>query len=197
MASEVDAYNLALSNIAAKAFVQSLTEDSNERKYCSANFNTALETVLEDHDWGFASAYKYLALTINDAEGQWIYQYAYPSDCIKVREIMRDSDDEAVIPYKKDMNSGGTGMVIHTDKESAKLRYTKKVANPVLFTAKAFEALGWKLSTMIAIPLTGNLKLKQGAETSYLKVLAEAKVSDISEGVNRDAPTPTMISIRS
>lgn len=201
MASKVDIFNLALSNISAKAFVQSLTEDSNERKYCSANFDTALETVLEDHDWNFASAYDDLAQLKESSDTvpppiPWIYEYAYPSEAVKVREIVRDTDNEKDVPFHVALNDERTGKVIHTDKQSAKARYTARITNETLLTPRAVEAVGWKLATMIAVPLTGNLKLKQDAEQSYLNAIASAKASNFNEGVSREEPDPPLIQAR-
>lgn len=201
MASKVDIFNLALSNIAAKAFVQSLTEDSNERKYCSANFNTALNIVLEDHDWGFASDYDDLAQLKQSSDTvpppvPWIYEYTYPSEAVVVREIVRDTDNEKDVPFQVALNDAGTGKVIHTDKQSAKARYTKRITNVTLLTPRAAEAVGWKLATMIVISLVGDLKLKKSAEQSYLNSIAEAKKSNLNEGVNREAPDPPLIAAR-
>lgn len=200
MASMIDVFNMALSNIAARAFVQSLTEDSNERKYCSANIDNAMESVLEDHDWGFASSYENLALLkkYNDASPPpkpWLYQYSYPTLCIKVREIVRLSDNNNEIPFKIDLSNDIK--VIHTDIENAILRYTKRISNTSLFSSRATEALAWKLSTRIVIPLSHNLKLKQNAELSYLNALAEAKTADFNENVNRPEREPELILARS
>ncbi len=202
MASQVAIYNLALSNIAAKSRVNSLTEDTNERKVCSVHYDSARESVLEDHDWNFASFYDTLALikesTDTDAPPlPWLYQYTYPSTCIYAREITRQLDSESVVPFRVDLNDDKTGKVIHTDKQDAILRYTKRINNPTLFTPRAVEALGWKLSTLICISLTGNLKLKQSAEESYLRSIRDAKASNYNESVNRDASDPSLISARS
>ncbi len=202
MASKVDIFNLALTDISAKAFVQSLTEDSNERKYCSANFDAALDIVLEDHDWNFASAYDDLAQLKESSDDvpppiPWIYEYAYPSKAVVVREIVRDTDNEKDVPFAVALNDEGTGKVIHTDKQSAKARYTKRITNATLLSPRAAEAVGWKLATMIVIPLVGDLKLKQSAEQSYLNAITQAKASNFNEGVNRKAPDPELIQARS
>lgn len=199
MASMIDVFNMALSNIAARAFIQSLTEDSNERKYCSANIDNAIESVLEDHDWGFASSYENLALLkkYNDAVPPplpWLYQYSYPALCTKVREIVRLSDNDKEIPFKIDLSNDIK--VIHTDIQNAILRYTKRISL-LLFSPRAIEALGWKLATRIVIPLTHNLKLKQNAEQSYVNALAEAKAADSNENVNRPEREPDLILARS
>lgn len=201
MASKVNIFNLALTNIAAKAQVQRDTEESNEAIYCLANFDVALEIVLEDHDWSFASAYDDLAQLKESSDDvpppvPWIYEYAYPSEAVVVREIVRDTDNEEEVPFQPALNDAGTGKVIHTDKQSAKARYTKRITNVTLLTPRAAEAVGWKLATMIVIPLVGDLKLKQNAEQSYLNSIAEAKKSDLNEGVNRKAPDPSSIQAR-
>lgn len=202
MASQVDIFNLALSNIAAKSRVNSLTEDSNERKVCSVHYENAREIVLEDHDWNFASFYETLALLKESSDTvppplPWLYQYDYPSTCIKAREITRQLDSEAPVPFKVDLNDSVTGKVIHTDKQEAILRYTKRITNPTLFTPRAVEALAWKLATLIAITLTGNLKLKQNAEEAYTRAIIDAKASNFNENVNRKASDPSLISARS
>ena len=202
MASQVDVYNLALSNIASKARVNSLTEDSVERKTCEAQFFAAREDVLEDHDWNFASFYSTLVLVKESTDTvapplPWIYQYEYPALCVKAREITRQVDSEADVPFRVDLNDDKTGKYIHTDKQDAILRYTIRVTNMTLFTPKAVKALGWKLATLIVIPLNGNLKLKQSAEESYLRALADAKASNFNESVNRNAADPSLIQARS
>jgi|TARA_Y100000310_G_scaffold69394_1_gene64888 hypothetical protein len=202
MSSQVDVYNLALDNIASKARVNSLTEDSIERKTCEAQFFTAREVVLEDHDWNFASFYETLTLVKESTDTvapplPWLYQYTYPSTCVCAREITRQTDGEADVPFRIDLNDDKTGKYIHTDKQDAILRYTKRITNISLFTPRAIEALGWKLATMIVISLNGNLKLKQNAEQSYINAIASAKASNFNESVNRDAADPSLIQSRS
>ncbi len=201
MASKVDIYNLALGNIASKATVQSLTEDSNERKTCDAFFDSALQIVLEDHDWGFASDDDDLVQLKESSDlvpptKPWLYEYVYPSEAVFIREIVRDTDNEKEVPFAIGINDEATGKVILTDKKSAKARWTRRITNETLLTPRAAEAVGWKLSTMIVIPLTHNLKLKQAAETSYLRAITQAKTSNFNEGANRTAPEPEAIQAR-
>ena len=112
MASKVDIYNIALGNIAAKSFVQSLTENSVERKTCDSQFDNALETILEDHDWGFASDDDDLVLLKESSDDvpptkPWLYEYVYPSEAVAIREIVRDTDNEKEVPFKIGINDEG------------------------------------------------------------------------------------------
>ncbi len=175
---------------------------SNERKYCSANYDNALETVLEDHDWGFASKYEDLALLKESTDDNppplpWLYEYDYPSDCIKAREIQKLSDAEDEIPFRLDLDDDGTGKVIHTDREDAKLRYTKRLVSCTLFSPKAIKALGLELASRIVIPLTGNLELKQTIDNLYEVALSNAEASNFNENVNRKPQDPETITSRS
>jgi hypothetical protein len=202
LSSQVDIYNLALSNIAAKSRVNSLTEDSDERKVCDVHYENAREIVLEDHDWNFASFFETLALLKESTDAippplPWIFEYAYPSTCVKVREITRDTDSEPPVPFSVGVNDNRTGKVIRTDKQAAKLRYTFRITNSSLFTPRAVEAIGWKLATLIAISLTGNLKLKQNAEESYLRAIIDAKSSNYNENIDRKSADPSLIAARS
>lgn len=201
MASKVDIYNLALGNIASKSFLQSINEDSVERKTCDAQFDSALETVLEDHDWGFASDDDDLAQLKESSDDvpptePWLFEYAYPSEAVVIREIVRDTDNEKEVAFAIGINDEGTGKVILTDKQEAKARWTRRITNVTLLSPRAAEAVGWKLATMIAIPLTHNLKLKQSAEESYINAISSAKASNFNEGVNRTAPEPLGIQAR-
>lgn len=195
--SKVDLFNLALANISARAFVESLTEDSNERKYCSANYDAAVRAVLEDHDWNFASAHATLALDSDDPISPWLYRYTYPSKCIAAREIVKESDDAPEIPFKVDLDTAFTGKVIHTDQEQAVLRYTREVLTPGLFSPHAVIAAGWKLGSMIAIPLTHKLQIKQICDQEYQRTISEARAMNSNEAVKRDDPTPDTIQARS
>jgi hypothetical protein len=198
----VDIYNLALSNIAAKSRVNSLTEDSNEKKVCDAHYENAREIILEDHDWNFASFFETLALVKESTDAvppplPWLYEYTYPSTCVKIREITRELDSEPPVAFSVGLNDNKSGKVIRTDKQDAKARYTFRITNPALFTPRAVEAIGWKLATLIAITLTGNLKLKQSAEESYLRAIIDAKSSNYNENINRKSADPSLIAARS
>lgn len=199
--SQVGVYNLALSNIVAENFVQSLEEDSIERLTCDANFQPSLDEVLADHDWGFASKYQTLVVIKSSTDTvppplPWIFEYEYPAHCIHVREIAKDSDNEDEIPFSIGINDANTGRVIYSDKSQARARFTRGVVTPELLSPKAIIALGWKLSTRIVTPLVGNLELKETAENEYRNAINQAKRFDFDEGVNRAPQAPESITAR-
>lgn len=213
MSTKAEIFNLALTNVSAKGGVEDPNEDTFEANTCLENFDNALEVVLEDHDWGFASAYKVLALTTQTPQTPWLYQYTYPSDGLKAREVIRESLSvpsgsysssqlsvpvftEKEIPFRIDINATNTGRVIHTDKRDACLRYTRLINKESLLSPKAVDALGWKLATRIAMKITGNEELKKFAEQGYLNSLITAAALDFNESVNRKPSDPEAISSR-
>ncbi len=199
--NEVQLYNIALSNAGSKAVVQSLDEDTVERETCTVHFQASLNEVLEDHDWGFASKFELLAVLKSSTDDvppplPWVFEYEYPANCISVREITRDTDAEDEIPFQIGISDDNTAQVIYSDKGQAKARFTRALTNPVLLSPKAVIALGWKLATKIAMPLTGNLEAKQRAEEEYKITISTAKASNFNQGVPREAAEPEAITSR-
>jgi hypothetical protein len=199
--SQVGVYNLALSNIVAENFVQSLEEDSVERITCDANFQPSLDEVLGDHDWGFASKYELLAVIKSSTDTvppplPWIFEYEYPANCVHVREIAKDADNEDEVPFSIGLNDENTGRVIYSDKAQARARFTRSITNTEILSPKAIIALGWKLATRIVTPLVGNLELKETAENEYRNSINQAKRFDFDEGVNRKPKDPESITSR-
>lgn len=201
--SEVDIYNLALTNAKAKAFVQLLTEDSLERKYCTANFKPSVAAALEEHDWKFASKTVKLQLIAqagsSDADAPpppWQFAYKYPNDCAQFREIVRDSDDEPIVAYDIQMNAAGTGKRILCDKPLALGRYTALTYNVGLFSALFGDAVGWRLAMRIAPPLIGENAPLRYLTQMYTSSLALAATSDANQFAKRDNQTPTLITAR-
>lgn len=214
MSTKAEIFNLALTNVSAKGSVNDPNEDTFEANTCLENFDNALEVLLEESDWGFVSVSVALALTSPHLpETPWIYQYVYPSDCLKAREIVRETlvvpsgsfssaqfqnpvFTENEIPFRLGINSARTGNVIHTDKREAILRYTVLIEKESLLPPKAVEALGWKLATRIAMKITGNEELKKFAEQGYLNSLVTAAALNFNESVNRKPSDPEAISSR-
>lgn len=201
--SEVDVYNLALTNAKSKAFVQSLTENSLERKYCTANFIPSVAATLEQADWKFASksaALQLLAKAGDDNDDAppppWQFAYKYPNDCAQFREILRDSDDEELVPYDVQINFSENGKRILTDKPLAWGRYTVLTYSVGLFSPLFVDALAWRLAMRIAPPLIGENAPLRFLTQMYVTSLATAETSNKNQAMKRANQTPSLISSR-
>lgn len=201
--SEVDIYNLALTNAKSKAFVQSLTEDSLERKYCTANFKPSVAAALEQADWKFASKTVSLQLVAESGDGTaeappkpWQFSYKFPNDCAQFREILRDSDDEDIVAFDIQMDAAGTGLRILTDKPLAMGRYTALTYNVNLFSALFIDAVGWRLAMRVAPPLIGENAPLRYLTQMYSNALSIAATSNANQAAKRKEQTPELITGR-
>jgi hypothetical protein len=77
----------ALARLGTQSSIASLDEDSPEANACTTFYAQALDAALAEIDWRFATRYQALALA-GTAPPHWLYQYAIPADCVRVRKIL-------------------------------------------------------------------------------------------------------------
>lgn len=180
MASDVDICNEALSHLGDSATVSSINppEGSAQAEHCARFYPTALASLLELHQWGFANRRAVLAEVANPST-TWAYAYSQPSDVVSLLSILasdaaddysapnRDSAQEFSTPYTLSPNIGGNytpqnysteidssgGLIILTNQVNAVLRYTAMVADPTKFSPTFREALAWMLASKLAGPV--------------------------------------------
>src|ERR1700749_866939 len=90
MASVVNICNLALGGLGEDATVTAISppDGSQNASYCQQFYPIARDMFLEMHNWRFASKRMPLAqLNTTEIPAEWVYAYAIPSTCIKVRAI--------------------------------------------------------------------------------------------------------------
>jgi hypothetical protein len=196
MASVVDIYNMALSHLGTKSTVSSATENSTEAKKCSLHYDTARDATLEAFNWSFARRHTTLAL-VGDAELGWVYQYAYPSECVTVRRILTTHRDDDPIPFRIAHSELNDAKVILTDQPGAAVEYTKRVTNSTLYSASFVSALSAQLAAMVAMPLTGKANLRDDALALFNLYIAQAQAHDRNQGEKDDQPDADWILARS
>lgn len=204
MASVVDICNLALSRLGDSATVSSIDppEGSPQAQYCATFYPIARDTMLEMHQWTFATR-RIIPAQVSFSYSQWDYAYAAPSDMLDVIAVMSpDATDDfsqplvvenqilgsvnsgmgtyAPQPYSLESLADGT-VVILTDQENALLRYTARVEDTSKYPALFVDALGWLLASHLAGPLmkgdTG-AKIAQSAYRSFQLAFARATSAD-------------------
>lgn len=196
MASQVQIFNLALANIGSKAQVDAPDEASNEAYYCNLFWDDARKASLREHKWNFASKYESLADLGTPVTTKWDYMYAFPSGALAIREILPRITGQPQNEYEVALNAAGSAKVILCDIDDAEVAYTSDVTEPELFDPQFVEALSWKLGSLLALPITGSVQIKQAAETMFRNVLNSALTSDGSEGQAEEAPEASWIRAR-
>lgn len=150
--------NTALSRIGvSKQIVNVATEQSIEASSMRLVYNDAIQEVLRDVPWPFATRLVQLAqVGATRPNSDWLYAYRQPSDCIFERRIVISRTDVAnPDPIAFQLSSDDTGGLIFTNQANAVLEYTARPKCPhtrgeVLFK----EAAIWKLAGACAAALT-------------------------------------------
>ena len=184
MSSKTEICNLAISNLGSgKEIANVETEKSQEARACNRYFDIALETLLEEYEWTFATRTQALNLIETDPNENWEYSYRWPVDCLKIIKIVNDNrvdNYENLIPF--DVVSDDSGKLIHTDKVSANIKYIRKLENYSVLSANFRLALSYLLASYIAPRINENspLKSKQEMFAQYLLELSRAKTKDMN-----------------
>lgn len=184
MASVVEICNRALSNIGNSRSINSLTEASKEAGECSLHYESCRDAVLADFDWNFATKRVALADT-GTPPPDWSYAYRYPTDCLRITEIMvpgvRNPTAEQRIQYETGTDSDGTGKLIYTDQPEAWLKYVMRIEDVNMFDPIFSEALAWRLAAAINMALTGNADLGNNALSMYGRTILSAGSHSMNE----------------
>lgn len=108
MASDIDICNLALARLGDEANVSSINppDQSAQANYCARFYPMSLASILDDHNWGFATKTATLALVTN-SNSLWDYCYEVPSDMNNIIAVF-DYQAEGDVNYGG--NNSGTGI---------------------------------------------------------------------------------------
>lgn len=184
MTSQVEIYNMALGNIGISETVASLEERSKAQQVCSRYWDIARDTALAQFPWQFATKIATLAL-IGTAPRGWLYQYQYPTDCLKAMHLTPGGR----IPRPQSMGErqnfstgyGDGGQVIWTNEQAAELAYVVRITDTGRFPPLFVEALSWKLAELIATPMTAQTSVVQNAMSGYIQAWQLAASQDLNE----------------
>lgn len=184
MASEVDIANLALSHLGDSATVASLDppEGSAQAEHCARFYPIARDSLLELHNWKFATRRATLAQLSVDS-GPWAFAYAVPADALKMLAVLpsgaaSDADSE---DYEPEVVETGASAIL-TNCELATLRYIALVTDTTKFSPLFELALSWQLASFLAGPI-----LKGDAGAAEAKRCAGVAMAHLSQAAISDA----------
>lgn len=184
MASEVDIANLALARLGDDATVSELDppEGSTQAENCATFYPIARDSLLEMHNWKFATTRIALASVDLPSNPGWLYAYQEPSDCIQLLAVLPpDAPDNysvqlgnvssfftgaAVTPntsldntvlyvpqdYAMETDDSGNSIIL-TNQEEATGRFVKRIKDTTRFSPLFIDTLAWYLASMLAGPL--------------------------------------------
>jgi hypothetical protein len=185
VASEVDICNIALGHIGDAANIQSIAppDGSAQAEHCQRFYPIARDSMLEMHDWGFATKRVALAQLSTNAASGWAFAYLQPADLINTVSILdpNASSDTSVgmsapigwmetpltnggvytpQPFQLETSADGQDIIL-TDMPLAALRYTYRMSDTTRFSPTFVDCVGWYLASFLAGPI---MKGSEGAK---------------------------------
>ena len=155
MASEVDICNLALGHLGDNATVASLDppEGSAQAEHCARLYPIARDTLLEAHNWKFATRRATLAELDVDSFN-WTYAYAEPAGALRIVAILSAADlsTDKGQEFETLGDDSGNALVL-TNLEDATALYTVRVTDTTKFSPLFVDALSRLLAAYLAGPV--------------------------------------------
>lgn len=186
MASEVEICNLALARLGDNATVASIDppEGSAQSEHCARFYPIARDSLLELHNWRFATRRSLLSKLVTDS-WNWKFAYAEPTGVIKLLAVLpKDSpSDQQGFPFESEGSQTGASLIL-TDVEAATLRYIARVVDTTKFPPLFVDALGWLLASYLAGPVlkgdAGSAEAKRCYQV-FITLLGQARASDANQ----------------
>ena len=89
MASVVQICNSALNQLGA-ASITALTDNSKNARLCNERYTVVRDAVFRSHPWNSLIKRQQLAQTTNTPAYGFSYEFALPSDCLRVLKALED-----------------------------------------------------------------------------------------------------------
>lgn len=218
-ASQVAIANMALDTIGTRSTIASLTEGSTEANAISRHWDNAVASILRAAHWNFARKQIPLTLLQDGTNGgtvptPWLYEYAYPSDCLLMRYLQPQiqvqpvpapgvpSPVAAVGPPVRfilgtDVDLNGNPLnVILTNQPQAVGIYTFRNTNTNMWDELFVQALAAYLGARVCIPLTGDKAMMKMAFDMAVKFIMDARAINGNEGITIIDSIPDWMRVR-
>lgn len=198
MATKLGIVNMAISHLGIGKEVADFDAEKSQEAACARRFyDTALDTILSDADWSFATKIQALALIETEPNTEWAFSYRYPSDCVSFRRVLsgiRNDTQDTVARYKLAQDSAGR--IIYADEEDAQAEYGIRADNPAFYPSDFALAFSYLMAGLMAPRLTAGDPFKLGARAwqMYGTLVSMAKARSANE--QRPDESPDAESIR-
>lgn len=174
-ASEVGICNSALLKCGADR-IASLTENSKPARLCKEQYAKMRDEVLVGHPWKFAIKRVELAQVEATPAFGYDYNYALPTDCLRVLPDPEYDDLE----YKIE------GQYLLTNDPEFSIKYISQVTEAGYFPPLFAEALACRLAADLAYPLAQSNTLMDAMMKAYQFQLKTARSVDSQQGTPPD-----------
>jgi hypothetical protein len=128
--------------------------------YAATLYVGAVQLLLRQQDWEFSKRDVALALSGNAAPQPWTYEYIYPVDCLRVRQVRPSAwvqNDPQPVRWEVGdaVVSGNPATVIWTNQITAYLVYTTNQVTEGQWDDVFTEQMVRYLGSQLALPIAG------------------------------------------
>lgn len=227
--SEIDICNQALAAIGTRSTISSIqpSDGSNEANACTLLYYPTRNALLRAAHWDFARAQLSLTQlksaydTPNTCPVPFAYEYAYPSDCQKMRFLLPylntgtginppltsapqfsapgclwwNNPIRFFVATDKDITNNDQTVIL-TNQPNAIGVYTKLITNTDLWDSQFQEAMVAALAARLVPALALNLSLMKGQIEIAKAIIDAARVTNGNEGPMLQDSIPDWIRVR-
>ena len=198
--SPADLVNLSLARIGYKRRIGNLYEGSEAAKVALTLYAQTRDELLRQFGWGFAERVATMTLLKSAPVGgyvppttwstaypplPWVYEYAYPSDCLQVRSVRQvpvflyNPDPQAqLFSVDNDYSLTPPAKVVLCNLQNAVLVYTGQITDPTTWEPDFVEAFAASLGRRMAPSLVGMDPAKMEASDEE----ASKQIAETGEG---------------
>jgi hypothetical protein len=212
--AKVDICNLALSQLGVRKVINSFDERTNEAASCRLWYDIALDELLRDFPWPFATKVATLAPLAFDGNSEWAFKYEYPSDCSMAHRIVPvfgavahpfnpmlsplQITEAPLIPQQRRIPFRVYGDALYTNVEEAQLEYTNRNIATSAYKPDFIVALANRLAVYIAPMVSGGDEFKLGPRSFelYKAAYMKGRANAANEGAEGDQPDASWIAAR-
>jgi len=197
-ATEVQIAQLALQHIGDRFDITSLDEASPEAEQVRLVYDHVRDMLLREHPWNFAKRYATPAAVVGTPPDFWSYMFTYPADALKIVRVVNPAGRNAT-PIKFAVGRNSTdAKVLMCDLEEPEVEYIKTLTDAGMYDPAFVLALSLRLSSAIAMPITGDRGIMLEMRQLAAEAVSLAKSEDGNEGVEDDkTQDPDWITARS
>jgi hypothetical protein len=199
----VDICNLALGRLGQRANITAIDppDGTPAAAQCARFYPMARDTALASHAWSFATTRLEPPQYATPVIG-WAYAYVLPADVIEVLGFVEPNGlwrSAYQTDFEREVDPQFDQFLLLTNRESAAIRYTRRVTDTTLFSPMFVDALSWLLASHIAGPIINGgagAKASAAAYQAYQAVIAQAKVRDANQTARQQVFTPSTLGSR-
>jgi hypothetical protein len=223
MTSQIDIANRALSRIGTQKTIANFTDPTPAATQCGLWYDQVRQALLRTAPWAFARRQQPLtqtgdAVPDNTAPFPWMYQYAYPADCLKFRYVLPSAPaSTASAPNVSDTSwtqwqqpnrahrymldtifdaESNPSRILVSNVPNAIGCYTYDCTVPDMFDPLFTRALVEALAAELVMPLSGNVGLVRELQAAVELKITQARAADGNESITRIDHTADWIAAR-